>query len=187
MNIFSDQGDDEEGREGRNNELDEATAGMSKHELRVFVTKLKERCHKGENKIKKLTLELHLLKSKGRNTKQKIRSDFRWDGEDANLADKMTHWVKTFLFPRYKFLRNGWMVYSDNEVSLSSFVWKHNHKSIPPDADYEDLWERVICPVIQAKYVSIRCNLANDIRTTFKGELKILICSVYKILTYIIS
>ena len=59
----------------------------------------------------------------------------------------------------------------DDEESLSAFVLRHNHKSILHDADYKDLWERVICPVILGKYVSIRCNLANDIRTTFKGEL----------------
>ncbi len=48
-----------------------------------------------------------LMKSKGRNMKQKIRSDFRCDGEEANLADKISNWVKTFLFPQYKFLKSG--------------------------------------------------------------------------------
>ncbi len=80
---------------------------------------------------------MHLLKSKGRNTKHKIRLDFHWDGEDANLADKITYWVKTYLFPRYKFLKNGWMVFLEDEESLSAFVLRHNHKSIPRDADYE--------------------------------------------------
>jgi hypothetical protein len=162
--------DDDDSRDGREYVVDQATRDMTKMELRILVSKLKDRCNEGESKLKKLTLELHLLKSKGRNTKQKIRSDFCWDGEDANLADKITHWVKTFLFPRYKFLKNGWMVFSEDEESLSAFVRRHNHQSIPRDADYEDLWERVICPVIQGKYVSIHCNLANDIRTTFKGE-----------------
>jgi hypothetical protein len=64
------------------------------------------------------------------------------------------------------------MVFSEDADSLSAFVLRHNRQSIQRDADYEDLWERVICPVIQGKYVSIRCNLANDIRTTFKGEFR---------------
>ena len=100
-----------------------------------------------------------------------VRSGFHWDGEDANLADKITYWIQTYLVPRYKFLKNGWMVFLEDEESLSAFVLRHNHKSIPCDADYKALWERVICPVILGKYVSIHCNLANDIRMTFKGEL----------------
>ncbi len=111
------------------------------------------------------------MKSKGRNMKQKIRSDFCWDGEEANLVDKISNWVKTFLFPRYKFLKSGWMHYSNDEDSLSVFVLRKNQTSIPSSGDYEDLWERVICPVIQKKYISICCNLANDIQATFKGKL----------------
>ena len=164
--------DDDDSRDGHEIVLDEGTRDMNRMELRILVSKLKERCITGESKLIKVMLELNLLKSKGRNTKQKIRSDFRWDGEDANLADKITCWVKSFLFPRYKFLKNGWMVFSEDSESLSAFVLRHNRQSIQRDADYEDLWERVICPVIQGKYVSIRCNLANDIRTTFKGEFR---------------
>jgi hypothetical protein len=63
------------------------------------------------------------------------------------------------------------MHYSDDEDSLSAFVLRKNQPSIPSSGDYEDLWEQVICRVIQNKYVSIRCNLANDIRATFKGKL----------------
>jgi hypothetical protein len=37
-------------------------------------------------------------------------------------------------------------------------------------ADYKDQWERVICPAIQAKYVSIRCNLNNEIQRTYKSK-----------------
>ncbi len=84
---------------------------------------------------------------------------------------KISIWVKTFLFPRYKFLKSGWMHYSDDKDSLSAFVLRKNQPSIRLSGDYEDLWERVICPVIQNKYVSIRCNLANDIQATFKGKL----------------
>ena len=167
-NTFS--SDDDDSRDDRQIVLDDATRDMTKMELRILCAKLKDKCNAGETKLKKVMLELHLLKSKGRNTKQKIRSDFRWDGDDANLADKITSWVKSFLFPRYKFLKNGWMVFSEDEESLSAFVRRHNHQSIPRDADYKDLWERVICPVIQGKYVSIRSNLSNDIRNTFKGE-----------------
>ena len=86
--------DDDDSRDGHEIVLDEGTRDMNRTELRILVTKLKERCNAGESKLKKVMLELHLLKSKGMNTKQKIRLDFHWDGEDANLADKITCWVK---------------------------------------------------------------------------------------------
>jgi hypothetical protein len=165
--TFSSDNDDR--RDGRQIVLDNASRDMTKMELRISCSKLKNRCNTG-SKLQKVMLELHLLKSKGRNMKQKIRSDFCWDGDNANMADKITYWVKLFLFPRYKFLKNGWMVFSEDEESLSAFVRRHNLQSILHDADYEDLWERVICPVIQGKYISIRSNLSNDIHTTFKGE-----------------
>ena len=55
----------------------------------------------------KCKVDLRLSKLQGRNTKQKMRSDFQWDGDDANLADKVLDWVKTYLFSRYKFLKKG--------------------------------------------------------------------------------
>jgi hypothetical protein len=38
-----------------------------------------------------------------------------------------------------------------------------NSVSLPEGAEYKDQWERVICPTIQAKYVTKRCNLNNEI------------------------
>ncbi len=161
---------DEDDEEGNEDMVEKTTNKMSRAELKELIYRLKDRCKKGECQVKKLKVELNLMKSKGRNTKQKIRSDFCWDGEEANLADKILNWVKTFLFPRYKFLKSGWMHYSDDKDSLS-VVLRKNQPSIRLSGDYEDLWERVICPVIQNKYVSIRCNLANNIQVTFKGKL----------------
>ena len=78
-------------------------------------------CEYREREIKKLKLEITKLKSQGRTTKQKLREDYQWDGDDAILADKVSDWVKTYLFPRYKFLKKGWMDYSEKDDSLSSF------------------------------------------------------------------
>ena len=62
------------------------------------------------------------------------------------------------------------MELSNKLDSLSAFVERKMESSIPSSSDYRDLWERVICPTIQNKYVTIRCNLTNDIWTTYKGE-----------------
>ena len=157
--LFKDSGDEGEGERD-----------MSKEGLWNHINQLREMCKEKERVIKKLKVELKLSKSPGRNTKQKIRSDYQWDGEDANLADKVSDWVKTYLFPCYKFLKRGWMEFSNKSDSLSAFVERKMESSIPSTSDYRDLWERVICPTIQNKYVTIRCNLMNDIQTTYRGE-----------------
>ena len=50
---------------------------------------------------------------------------------------------------------------SNKPESLSSFIWKKIQ--LAEGADYRESWKRVICPTIQMKYVTIRCNLNNDI------------------------
>ena len=131
-------------------------------------------CEYREREIKKLKLEITKLKSQGCTTKQKLREDYQWDGDDAILADKVSDWVKTYLFPRYKFLKKGWMDYSEKDDSLSSFFKRKNTSSIPMSSDYSDLWDRVICPTIGNKYITIRCNLSNEIRATYKGKQRII-------------
>jgi hypothetical protein len=95
--------------------------------------------------------------------------DYEWDGEDADFADSVSSWVKTYLFPCYKFLKDGWMIYSNKPESLSSFVRKKIR--LAEAADYRESWERVICLTIQTKYDTIRCNLNNDICKAYKGKL----------------
>jgi hypothetical protein len=155
---FKDSGNEEEGKSG-------TLKGLWNH-----INELRDMCREKDREIKKLKVELKLSKLQGRYTKHKMRLDFQWDGEDANLANKVSDWVKTYLFPCYKFLNRGWMEFSTNSDSLSAFVKRKMKSSIPSSSDYRDLWERVICLTIQNKYVTIQCNLTNDIWTTYKGE-----------------
>ncbi len=66
---------------------------------------------------------------------------------------------KEWLFPCYKFLKDGWMKYDYGPKILLSFVWRK--VKIAEGADYRDQWERLICPTIQLKYITIRCYLNN--------------------------
>jgi hypothetical protein len=112
--------------------------------------------------IKRLRMDLRLLKSHARQTTCQIRIDYDWDGKEANFTDSVLTFVKEYLFPRYKFLKDGWMEYDDSPDSLSSFV--QGKVKIPEGVDYKDQWERVICPTIHTKYVTIRCNLNNKFK-----------------------
>ena len=100
--------------------------------------------------------------------KQNVRlgSICEWDGEETNLSDKVSNWVKMYLFPRYKFLKDGWMEYCEEDDSLSSFTQKR--LSMDNVHDYKGQWNRVICPTINMKYVTIRCNLNNEVRKAYK-------------------
>jgi hypothetical protein len=58
--------------------------------------------------------------------KHQIRINYDWDGEEANLSNNVSNWVKAYLFLHYKFLKDGWMDYNESPEkcleSLSSFV-----------------------------------------------------------------
>ncbi len=121
---------------------------------------LTERCKLLESTVKSLQREIRVLKSSNeRKTKKQLRIDYDWDGENAKLLDKVSNWVKTYLFPWYKFLNDGWMAYDEKGESLLSFVQRKMNTE--DKDDYQGLWERVISPTIQQKYVTIRCNLNN--------------------------
>jgi hypothetical protein len=72
------------------------------------------------------------------------------------------------LFPHFKFLKDGWMEYDNGQESLLTFV--QGKVKIPEGVEYKDQWERVICPTIQAKYFTIRCNFNNEIQRSYKSK-----------------
>ena len=97
-------------------------------------------------------------------------TDNDWTGQEANLSDRITSFCGTYLFPRYKFLMDGWEKYnSDNKDSLSSFIerkFQDVHR-----VDYEDQLDRIYLPSIASKYKTLRCNLNNAISEQYKGKL----------------
>jgi hypothetical protein len=74
---------------------------------------LHQKCIEYERIIKRLKMDLRLLKSHARPTKCQIRINCDWDGKEANLADSVLSFVKEYLFPHYKFLKDGWMEYDN--------------------------------------------------------------------------
>jgi hypothetical protein len=51
-------------------------------------------------------MELRLSKSHARQTKCQIRIDYDWDGKEAIFADSVSSFVKEYLFPHFKFLKD---------------------------------------------------------------------------------
>ena len=46
--------------------------------------------------VKRLKMDLRLLKSHARQTKHQIRIDYNWDGKEANFADLVWSFVKEY-------------------------------------------------------------------------------------------
>jgi hypothetical protein len=113
-------------------------------------------------------MDLRLLKSHARQTKHQIRIDYPWDGKEANFVDSVSSFVKEYLFPCFKFLKDGWMGYVKGQDSFSTFVQGKGKN--PEGAEYKNQWGRVIGLTIQAKYVTIKCNLNNKIQRTYKSK-----------------
>ena len=128
---------------------------------------LVERLREKERTIKKLQEEVHSLRrNKSRPNKKDIRERMKWSGEEINFADSVNTFVREFLFPRYKFLGGGWQNYErDKRNSLSSMCLRR--LSLPEGSDTKDIWERVIVPTIQMKYVNIKGNMNNDIKKIY--------------------
>ncbi len=66
-----------------------------------------QRCLENERLIKRPKMELRLSKSTARQTKHQIRINYNWDGKEANFDDSVLSFVKEYLFPRFKYLKDG--------------------------------------------------------------------------------
>ncbi len=52
-------------------------------------------------------MELRLSTSHQRQTKLQISIDYDWDGKEANFSGSVSSFVKEYLFPHFKFLKDG--------------------------------------------------------------------------------
>jgi hypothetical protein len=86
-------------------------------------------------------------------------------GKEAKFSDSVLSFVKECLFPYFKFLKDRWMEYGKGQDRFSTFV--QGKVQISEGAEYKDQLERFICPTIQAKHVTIRCNLINEIQKRY--------------------
>jgi hypothetical protein len=139
-----------------------------------------------EDDVKELEAMKKRLKEELKNYKKKVRrsskGDIRdsngWRGDEAILANKVTKFSRDYMFPCYKFLKEGWQDNDPtNKKSLSYFFRRkmadtYRSMRIPTiGREFEDQWERVYASVIGLQYQHMRCNLGNDVRAQYFGEL----------------
>ena len=150
---FSSSGDDSDSTQN-------SRAG--KHSVKDLLEKIKEK----EEMIMSLNLKLSNSKINSRMNKTKVREELKWTGEETNFAETVNHFCRFYLFPRFKFLKNGWTeIMPDKNNSFYSLCMRH--LKIPEGADKKDIWERVIVPSVMRKYLNMKCNLNNDIKSVY--------------------
>ncbi len=126
---------------------------------------------KKDKKIRSLELEISKLIMANQHNKRKVWEEYQWTGEETNFAKTVNHFCKNFLFPRYKFLKDGWQdVLPERPMSLYSLCMQK--LKIPKGLDKRDNWERVIVPSIRMKYSNMKCNLNNDIKLIYLSMMK---------------
>jgi hypothetical protein len=88
-NNRSDNSHDKDDDDGEYNNGGNNTRGKDRMENDL----LQEQSHELEKVVKSLRMEIRMKKSLFWQTKRRIRIDYDWDGEEANLLDKVSEWV----------------------------------------------------------------------------------------------
>jgi hypothetical protein len=120
-----------------------------------------------EAENKWLKVELNCSKKKYRHSsKEDIRTYNEWTSDKVNLANKINNFSRDVMFPRYKFLKEGWQDYKpSNKKSLSYFVVQkmadtyQNMRISRSGREFKDQWETVYVPVTEKKYQNMRTML----------------------------
>jgi hypothetical protein len=92
---FSSSGDDSDSTQ---------KSRTGKHSVKDLLEKIKEK----DEMIRSLNLKLSNSKVTSRMNKTKVREELKWTGEETNFAETVNHFCRFYLFPRFKFLKNGW-------------------------------------------------------------------------------
>ena len=87
--------------------------------------------------------------------------------DDVLFSDQVMEFAQQYLFPRFKFLDQGWMEHDPGKKKSFSVQRK---LKIRPGTQFADEWDNIIAPAKVKKYTDMRCNVNNAVRRTFIGE-----------------
>jgi hypothetical protein len=107
---------------------------------------MKDLCDKYKKDNILLRAGLRAAKGSHETTKRKMCIQLEWNGEEANLSENVANYCRTYLFLRFKFLKDKWDVFDpEHPKSLSNFVKKQIN--IPERADYRDLGRFLVATI----------------------------------------
>jgi hypothetical protein len=136
-------------------------------ELELEVEELRVKCETYEATVHELRSEMAKMASKG-TSKITLRKNLEWNEVDSIYSLGIGKYCKEWLFPRFKFLHETWMDYSESRKGLPRIIFQYC--PIPAGANKVDMWNRVVAPTVAKKYANMRCNINNEVKKAFKGE-----------------
>jgi hypothetical protein len=77
---------------------------VGKHSIKELLKRIQE---KGKE-IRSMELELSKAKVYSRMSKTKVQEELKWIGEETPFVETVNHFCWYFLFPKFKFLKDGW-------------------------------------------------------------------------------
>ncbi len=135
---------------------------MGKHSVKELLKTIQEK----DKESRSLELELSKSKVTSRMNKTKVQEELKWTGEETTFVETVHHFCWNFLFPKFKFLKDGWKeILPEKKNNL--YLLCMRHLQIPKGANESDIWDRVIVPLIMRKYQHMKCNLNNDIKSIY--------------------
>jgi hypothetical protein len=126
-----------------------------------------------ENEVSGLRTEVVVLKAKGGGwkTKKERIKEKNMSAEELHLSDAVLTLCQEYLFPRVKFLPNGWEIYDPTNTSNFAAMVKRNLKGkLRGGMKFAEQWPLIITDEIMSKYSVMRCNVNNHIRKAFLGK-----------------
>jgi hypothetical protein len=115
--------------------------------------------------------------------KTKVQEELKWTGEEKTFAETVNHFCQNFLFPKIKFLKDGWKEILPEKKNSLYLLCMH-HLRIPEGGDESDIWERVIVPSVMRQYQHMTCNLNNDIKYIYMSMITYLCYYYFAVLVY---
>jgi hypothetical protein len=103
-------------------------------------------------------------------SKKAVLRELRLSEDDVLFWDTVTEFTTDYLFPRFKFLHDGWMDIDPTDRHCFSSVVKR-HFPLPGGRVFEDERSRLmVSRNIALKYSQMRCNVNNMICDSFLSE-----------------
>ena len=101
-------------------------------------------------------------------SKKTLRKELRALSKSLLISEEFSEFIVQYLFPRFKFLHDGWNELDNSDRNSFSSVVRR-HYPLKPGRDFADDWLKIFVPSLAVKYTQLRCNVNNAIRDAFKG------------------
>lgn len=138
-------------------------------ELELEVEALREKCSTYQEVIADLRTDITKLMLHGC-TKKSMRKSMRLSEVDERYANAISNLCKEWLFPRFKFLHERWMDYTEARKGLPRIIFQRC--PIPAGSEKLDMWNRVVTLTVSRNYATIRCNVNNEVKKAWRGEFR---------------